>query len=163
MWRLETGCRECGVRRRDVENAEKGYMISRVWRRNTGCRKCGDRVKMLRDIVKECSNDVYGVRRVGGQRRKGSERWSPEIGVVVTEKRRAFVKQTVKVGKRMADWRWGERLGNDLQGNKKMFWREVKQVRKYEKARNDLVKEVNGQILRDGLEVCALRMWAEYF
>ena len=36
-------------------------------------------------------------------------------------------------------------------------------MRKYEKARNDLVKDVNGEILRNGLEVCALRMWAEYF
>ena len=39
---------------------------------------------------------------------------------------RAVVKRAVKVAKRMADWRWGERLGNDFEGNKKMFWKEVK-------------------------------------
>ena len=49
-----------------------------------------------------------------GREERGGERWSAEIGVVVAEKTRAFVKQTVKVGKRMADWRWGERLGNDF-------------------------------------------------
>ena len=29
----------------------------------------------FRDIVMECTNDVCGRRRVGMQRRKGSERW----------------------------------------------------------------------------------------
>ena len=36
--------------------------------------------------VKECTNDVCGVRHLGGQRRKGSE----EVCVVVAEKRRVF-------------------------------------------------------------------------
>ena len=53
----------------------------------------------------------------------------------------------------MADRRWGERLGNDFEGNKKMFWKEVKRVRKGEQAREEMVKDVNGQILRDGIDV----------
>ena len=61
----------------------------------------------------------------------------------------------------MADRRWGERLGNDFKGNKKMFWKEAKQVRKGEQAREEMVKDVNGQILREGVEV--RRRWAEYF
>ena len=32
---------------------------------------------------------------------------------------RVAVKLAVKAAKRMADRRWGERLGNDLEGNKK--------------------------------------------
>ena len=36
---------------------------------------------------------------------------------------------------------------------KNMFWREVKRVRKGEQAREEMVKDVNGQILRDGVEV----------
>ena len=80
---------------------------------------------MFRDIVKGCNDDVCGVRRVGGQRRNRGEWWRGEVGVVVTERRRAFeewlqrrdrvaydryrtqkavVKQIVKVAKRMADW-----------------------------------------------------------
>ena len=39
--------------------------------------------------MKEFTNDVCGMRRVGGQRTKGSEWWSEEVGVVVG-KRRAF-------------------------------------------------------------------------
>ena len=34
-----------------------------------------------------------------------------------------------------------------------MFLKEVKRVRKGEQARDELVKDVNGQILRDGIEV----------
>ena len=44
----------------------------------------------FRDIVMECANDVRGMRRVGGQRRKGSEWWNEEVGRAVAEKRRAF-------------------------------------------------------------------------
>ena len=38
----------------------------------------------------------------------------------------------VQAAKRMADRRWGERLGNDFQGYKKMFWKEVKRVKRDE-------------------------------
>ena len=61
----------------------------------------------------------------------------------------------------------GERQGNDFDGNKNMFWREVKRVRKKQKqrksgqARDEMVKDVNGQILRDSVELT--RRWAEYF
>ena len=55
----------------------------------------------------------------------------------------------------------GERLGNYFEGNKKMFWKEAKRVRKGEQAREELVKNVNGQILSDGVYV--RRRWAEYF
>ena len=136
----------------------------------------------FRDIVMECTNDVCGMRRVVGQRRKGSEWWNEEVGRAVAKKRGAFekllqrrdrvtydryraqrvaVKQAVKAAKGMADRRWGERLGNDFEGNKKMFWKEVKRVRKGEQAREEMVKDVNGQILGDCVEV--RRRWAEYF
>ena len=41
-------------RNREVESVEKEY-------------------EKFRDMVMECTNDVCGMRRVGGQRRKGSE------------------------------------------------------------------------------------------
>ena len=44
----------------------------------------------FRDIVMEYTNDVCGVRRVGGQRRNGSEWWNEAVGTAVAEKRRAF-------------------------------------------------------------------------
>ena len=33
-----------------------------------------------------------------------------------------------------------------------MFWKEVQRVRNGEQARKEMVKDVNGQILRDGVE-----------
>ena len=42
-----------------------------------------------------------------------------------------------------------------------MFWREVKRARKSEQARNEMVKDVKGQMLREGVEL--RRRWAEYF
>ena len=44
----------------------------------------------IRDIVMECTNDVCGMRRVGGQRRKGSKWWNEEVGRADAERRRAF-------------------------------------------------------------------------
>ena len=85
----------------------------------------------------ECTNDVCGMRRIGGQRRKGSEWWNEEVGRAVAKKRRAFeewlqrrdrvtydkyqaqrvaAKLAVQAAKRMADRRWGERLGESFQG-----------------------------------------------
>ena len=122
------------------------------------------------------------MRRVGGQRRKGSEWWNDEVGGAVAETRRAFeewlhrresvtydryraqrvvVKLAAQAAKRMADRRWKEPLDKDFEGNKKLFWKEVKRVRKGEQARDEMVNDVNGQILRDGVEV--RRRWAEYF
>ena len=106
-----------------------------------------EKEEKFRDIVMECTNDVCGMRHVGWQRRKGSEWWNEEVGRAVAEKRRAFeewlqrryrvtydryraqrvaVNLAVQTAKRKTDRRWGERLGNDFEGNKKMFWKEVK-------------------------------------
>ena len=52
-------------------------------------------------------------------------------------------------------------MGNHFDGNKRVFWKEVKRVRKGEQTREEMVKDVNGQILRDGVAV--RRRWAEYF
>ena len=41
-----------------------------------------------------------------------------------------------------------------------MFWKDVKRVRKGEQARDEMVNDVNGQIVRDGVEV--RRRWTEY-
>ena len=46
--------------------------------------------EMFRDIVKECINDVHGVRREGGQRKKGSEWWSEEVWCGGGRKEKSF-------------------------------------------------------------------------
>ena len=57
---------------------------------------------------------------------------------------RVVVKQAVEAAKRMADRRWRERLGNDFEGNKKMFRKEVKRGRKGEQASVEMVTNVKG-------------------
>ena len=48
--------------------------------------KCGEvesgekEWEKFRDAVMGCTNDICGMRRVGGQRRKGSEWWNEEVG-----------------------------------------------------------------------------------
>ena len=41
----------------------------------------------FRNIVMECTKDVCGMRRVGGQRRKGREWWNEEVCRAVPENR----------------------------------------------------------------------------
>ena len=52
-------------------------------------------------------------------------------------------------------------MGNDFEGNKTMFWKEVKRVRKGEQAKDEMVKDVNGQILHNDVKV--KRKMAVYF
>ena len=98
------------------------------------------------------------------EKRRAVEEWLQRRDRVTYDRYRAqrvAVKLAVQAVKRMADRRWGERLGNHFEGNKKMFWKEVKRVSKGEQTREEMGKDVNGQILRDSVEVRT--RWAEYF
>ncbi|MCP4264721.1 MAG: hypothetical protein GY777_03945, partial [Candidatus Brocadiaceae bacterium] len=137
---------------------------------------------LFKNTVMRCMTEVCGKRRVGGFVRKGSEWWSEDVKKVVAEKRRAFeewlqkkddlsyeryrvkrnlVKQIVKEAKRVADMRWGMRLSGNFKENKKMFWKEVKRVRKGETGSEKRVKDLNDQLLVESEDVG--RRWAEYF
>ena len=104
------------------------------------------------------------MRRVGGQRRKVSEWWNQEVGWAVAEKIKAFeqwlqkrdgvtydrhqarrmvVKRAVKVEWRidnnpLKEWRIGDGESDwgIISRVIKMFWKEVKRVRKGEQARD---------------------------
>ena len=56
------------VKRRAYQ--ESSHRKYKVWR--GGEVKIVEEFEKFRDIVMECTNDVRGMRRVGGQRRKGS-------------------------------------------------------------------------------------------
>ena len=61
--------------------------------REVGSRECGEEVvKVQRYIVRECTNDVCGTRRVGEERNNGNEWWNEEVGGPVAEERIAFEK-----------------------------------------------------------------------
>ena len=102
--------------------------------------------------------------RAEAEKARAFEEWFQRRDRVTNDRYRAqrvAVKRAVKVAKRVADWRGGERLWNDFEGNKKMFCKYLKRVKKGKQARDEMVKDVNDQILRDGVQV--RRRWAEYF
>lgn len=136
----------------------------------------------FRDGVNQCAREVCGVRYVGGQRRKGSEWWSEEVREAVRGKRVAYekwlqardaesydgyrevrrqVKRVVREAKRNADWRWGRKLEQNFGENQKMFWKEVKRLRRDEGGREERVRDANGELLVE--KGAVRRRWAEYF
>ena len=138
--------------------------------------------QLFKSAVVECAKEVCGMRRVGAGIRKGSEWWCEEVSMAVAEKRRAFevwlqqkdevsygrykekrnqARRAVRHAKVAADERWGRRMTDNFQENKKMFWKEVKRVRKGESGKEERVKAVDGRMLSDVNEV--RKRWAEYF
>ena len=131
----------------------------------------------------ECATEVCGKRRVNGKGiRKGSEWWNKDVEKVVKEKRNLFevslqsgkredwekyrekrqeVKRVIKEAKKAADERWGERMSEKFEERKKVFWKEVKRVRRGEEKREVRVKDERGEILVENVQV--KRRWAEYF
>ena len=89
--------------------------------------------------------------RAVDEKRRAFEEWLQRRDRVTYDRYQAQ-RLAVQAAKRMADRRWGERLGNDFEGNKKMFWKEVQRDKGKGEQTREMVKDVNGQILRDGVE-----------
>ena len=127
------------------------------------------------------AKDVCGTRFVGGGMRKGCEWWNEEVKKKVEEKKKAWeewlqcnseemyerykekkveAKRKVDEEKRLADFRRGQGFDRSYEENKKKFWKEVKNVRRGKSRLEEMVKDINGQMLR-GNEVKG--RWAEYF
>ena len=123
----------------------------------------------FRDVVMVRTNDVCFMRReeVGravAEKRRAFEEWLQRRNRVFYDRYRAqrvAVKLGVQAAKRMATGDGESDWGMISRVTKKMFWKEVKRVKKGEQAREEMVKDVNGQILPDGVQV--RRRWAEYF
>ena len=135
----------------------------------------------FRESIMRCATEVCGKRVLGGGVKKGSEWWNDRVREVVADKRRAYevwlqrknaetyevykekrrsVKRVVREEKRKADERFGRKLSESYQCNRKMFWKEVKRVRKGGE-REEKVKDANGKVLVEKAEVS--ERWAEYF
>ena len=138
--------------------------------------------ELFKGAILRSAKETCGMRKVGRRRRRGSEWWNDEMNQVVAEKRRAFeswlkdgneqtrerynekkreVKRKVREVKRRADARWGRRVTENFAQNKKMFWKEVKQLRKEGGRREETVKDLNGQMLTEGEAV--QKRWVEHF
>ena len=84
------------------------------------------------------------------EKRQMYERWlqSGKSGEweMYREKRRE-AKISVKQAKRLANERWGERLVGNFKEDKKMFFKEVKRVRRGESKKHECVKDENEDVL----------------
>ena len=185
--KIRGGCEREVVKVEELEKVEKEREYKEKVRLEYEVVKGGEERSVeqewvfFRDSVLKIAKEVCGSRRVGGNRRRGSEWWNEEVRMVVEEKKRAFeewlqrknvvayeryrekrmeVKRRVREAKRAADWRWGQRLSEKFEQNK-MFWKELKEVRKGESRREEAVKDENGQVLveRDAVK----RRWVGYF
>ena len=137
----------------------------------------------FKETVCKSAVEVCGMRRVRERGiKKGSEWWNEGVKKVLTEKRQLFerwlqskrnedwevykekrreAKRAVEQAKRVANERWGERLASDFKDSKKMFWKEVKRIRKGESKKEECVKDINGEVLSERKQV--LGRWGEYF
>ena len=107
--------------------------------------------KKFSDAVLKCATEVCGCGRVGQGIRKRRNRWNDKVRIAVLPKRKVFelwlqqgsekvfdeyreerrrVKAVVEEAKREAEERFGMKLSQNFEGNRKMFWKEVKKVRK---------------------------------
>ena len=133
-------------------------------------------------VIRSASN-VCGMKRLSKSGiRKGSEWWNTDVERMVKNKCDLYkmwlqskcsvlyeryksvrneVKRAVRRAKKDADVRWGEKLVENFQGNKRMFWKEVKRTRKGVEVKEERVKDVNGNVLSESGEVC--ERWREYF
>ena len=71
------------------------------------------------------------------------------------------MKAVVREAKKEAEDRFGTKLSQDFEGNRKMFWKEVKRVRKGVQGEEMRVKDRDGNMLVEGKAV--RHRWAEYF
>ena len=137
--------------------------------------------KRMRESLVENASVVCGKRSVGGGIRKGSEWWNEEVKMKVEEKKKAYeewlqcrsrekyerykeknvaVKRHVAEAKRAANNRWGQKLSEEYEENKKKFWKELKRARKSGSKTEETVKDENGRLLKGS---DARKRWAKYF
>ncbi|MCP4254321.1 MAG: hypothetical protein GY775_13120, partial [Candidatus Scalindua sp.] len=99
------------------------------------------------------------MKKVVADKRRAFEEWLQERDDVSYERYRVK-RNLVKEAKRVVDRRWVMRLSGNFEENK-MFWKEVKRVRKGETGSEKRVKDLNGQLLVESEDVG--KRWAEYF
>ena len=135
----------------------------------------------LKVTLKEVAEEVCGLRGVG-RGRKGTNWWNGELEQLRKEKIRKFkimlaskteesreeykrsrnkMKHKVNQCKRESDESWGQKISVDFKENKKLFWRQVNEVRKPKEKMESRINDRNGCQLTEEGEVA--NRWKEYF
>ena len=139
----------------------------------------------MKNAITVSAREVCGCAKTG-KRAKGSEWWSDEIKVKVAMKERVYmrmlqatneheksrlkeeykvikkdVKKMVKRSKKEVNERLGNKMKEDLNGNLKLFWKEVRKINGSDRNTSSRVKDREGKILIG--ECRARERWREYF
>ena len=103
--------------------------------------------KKFNDAVLKCATEVCGCGQVGRGIRKRRYRWNDKVRITVLPKRKVFKlwlqqesekvfdeykeeRRIVKAVVEEAEEKFEMKLSQNFEGNRKMFWKEVKKVRK---------------------------------
>ena len=137
----------------------------------------------FKDAVYGCAKEVCGVRLLGGNRvKRGCNWWNDEAKRLVKWKKAVFekflrgrdrndllaykevrnlVKRRIREIQREENERWGERVSMKYKENKKMFWKEINDIKKGRIHLSGNIKDRNGSMLTGKKEV--EDRWKEYF
>ena len=173
------------VRELEKEEVREEFkrLILNEWERvrNTAVLSVEEEWREFKSIVLRCAATVCGY-KVLGRKCKGSAWWDDEVKELVKEKRRLFevlisnrsvtnredykrknreVNGVVRQKKNAVDERDGERLSRYFRENKKLYWSEVNRKRKTREQMNMKVKNSEGILVTDAVEV--KKRWSEYF
>lgn len=139
----------------------------------------------FKEVIIDSAREVCGVARVG-KRKLNAEWWSEDVRSAIEKKSQAYastlqnvsreererriheykkakneVKRIIKRSKREANENFGKKLSQDVNGNRKLFWKEVKKVKNEGKESCMGVKGKNGRVLVSETEI--KERWKEYF
>ena len=135
----------------------------------------------MKAAMKEVAEGVCGMKRVG-RGKKGTDWWNDELERLCKEKRSKFeqwlesktvesrreyvrcrnrVREKVKECKLESDERWGQIVSENFSENKKLFWKQVNEVRKPKEKMEVRINDKDGRQLTGEEEV--MSRWSEYF
>ena len=141
--------------------------------------------KQVKEAVVGSAKEVCGCVKIGNMNVK-SELWSEEVKQAVERKKVAFLnvlkandviskercmdvyreerkktKRCISMRKREVNEQFGKKMNEDIHGNKKLFWKEVRKVGKERNGNFSNIMNRNGTLVTEESEVRGV--WREYF
>jgi hypothetical protein len=169
------------------EQGSKEEYVVKLMNKEVECEQNGiEQVwKEVKEAVIGSAKEVCGCVKIGGRNDK-SELWNEEVKQAVESKREAWLnvlkakdeiskescmevyreerrktKRCISGRKREVNEQFGRKMNEDVKGNKKLFWKEVRKVGKERNGNLSNIKNRNGTLVTDEAEV--RKVWRDYF
>jgi hypothetical protein len=139
----------------------------------------------LKEALVNSAREICGSAKVGN-RNVNSEIWCDEVKQAINRKKEAWLKvlqakdeilkerymeeykeerrktkKCINKRKKEVNEQFGRKMNGDVQGNRKLFWKEVKKIKKDNKVNLQKIMDRNGTFVTDDLDV--RRVWREHF